>query len=64
MEYKRNWKISCQEHGFKFVIFVNATENRLRSYIETEIPSVISYTGATDKEIEAARELQLPIYLY
>ena len=64
MNEKRNWKSTCHDFGFKFVIFVNTTEERLHDYIETEIPAATSYTGATDQEIEAARTLQLPVYLY
>ena len=61
---KRNWEVICQRNGFKYVIFVNCTEDRLRKYMETEIPEATHYTGARDTEIEAARCLGLPIYLY
>ena len=61
---KRNWMINCERHGFRYTIFVNATEERLRKYMETELPEAVSYSGATEKEIEAARTLHLPVYLY
>ena len=61
---KRNWMVICERHGFRYVIFVNATEERLRKYMETELPEAKSYTGATDQEVEAARTLHLPVYLY
>ena len=61
---KRNWMITCERYGFVYKIFVNATEERLRKYMETELPEAKGYTGATDEEIEAARILHLSIYLY
>ena len=61
---KCNWMITCQRFGFTYKIFVNATEERLRKYMETEIPEAVKYTGATDKEVDAARLLGLPVYLY
>ena len=64
MESKRTWIINCSRYGFKYVIFVNSTEDRLHKYMETELPEATCYSGATDAEIEAARKLGLPIYLY
>lgn len=61
---KMNWIVTCERHGFRYVVLVNSTEERLREYMETELPEAISYTGATDAEVEAARLLRLPIYLY
>ena len=61
---KRNWMVTCERYGFRYVVFVNCTEDRLRGYMETELPEAIRYTGATDAEVEAARLLRLPIYLY
>lgn len=61
---KRNWMVTCERHGFRYVVIVNCTEERLGGYMETELPEAISYTGATDSEVEAARVLRLPIYLY
>ena len=61
---KRNWVITCERYGFRYTIFVNATEERLHKYMETELPEARCYSGATDQEIEAARILHLPIYLY
>jgi len=61
---KRNWIINCQRNGFKYVVFVNATEERLRKYMASELPEAVSYSGARESEVEAARTLGLPIYLY
>lgn len=60
----RNWMITCERNGFRYKIFVNATEDRLHEYVESEIPEAVKYSGATDKDIESARQLGLPIYLY
>ena len=60
----RNWMITCERNGFRYKVFVNTTEEALRDYMATELPEAVSYTGATDAEIEAARMLNLPIYLY
>lgn len=61
---KMNWIVTCERHGFRYVVLVNSNEDRLRKYMETELPEAISYTAATDAEVEAARMLRLPIYLY
>ena len=61
---KRTWMITCEKFGFTYKIFLNATDERLHKYIATELPEAVKYTGATDKEIEAARMLGLPVYLY
>ena len=61
---KRNWMVTCERHGFRYVIFVNCTEERLRGYMETELPEAVRYVGARDTDVEAARTLGLPIYLY
>ena len=64
MTMKLTWMVTCERYGFRYTIFVNATEDRLRKYMESELPEAVSYTGATDKEVEAARLLKLPVYLY
>lgn len=61
---KMNWIVNCERHGFRYVVLVNATEERLHKYLETELPEATSYSGATDREVEAARALHLPVYLY
>ena len=61
---KRTWMITCERYGFRYKVFVNATEDRLQKYMASVLPEAVKYTGATDAEIEAARLLQLPVYLY
>lgn len=62
--YNRVWMVTCERFGFTYKVFVNTTEERLRDYMETELPEAVKYTGATDAEVEAARLLKMPIYLY
>lgn len=61
---KRTWMVTCERYGFRYVIMVNATEERLRKYMESELPEAVNYSGATEADVEAARKLRLPIYLY
>ena len=61
---KRTWIIKCERNGFRYTVFVNSTEERLHKYLESELPEAKSYTGATEQELEAARILHLPVYLY
>lgn len=61
---KRIWKIKCIRNGFTYNIFIETTEYKLHDYMETEIPDAISYIGATEKEVVAAKTLGLPIYIY
>ena len=63
-EGRRVWVITCQKDGFTYKVFLETIEEKLNSYIMTELPGAVSYSGATDKEVEAARTLHLPIYLY
>ena len=60
----RVWILNCKVNGFSFKVFLRTIESKLRDYIETELPSCISYSGATPKEVEAASLLNLPIYCY
>ena len=61
---KQTWMVTCERYGFRYKIFVNSTEDRLRKYIDSELPEAVTYTGATEAEIEAARTLGLSVYLY
>lgn len=62
--YQRVWLVTCERNGFTYKILVDATEKRLIEYMKTELPDSKRYVGATEKEIEAARDLRMPIYLY
>lgn len=60
----RVWIITCENRGFTYKILLNTTEERLHDYMKTELPEAKSYSGASDAEVEAARTLRMPIYLY
>ena len=62
--YERVWKVKCSRNGFTFCVMVWNTEEKLRRWMETELPEAVSYRGATEKEEQAAKVLGLPIYCY
>lgn len=62
--YERVWMVMIEVNHFSSKIFVRATEERLRKYIDSELPDWKGYRGATDEEVEAAKLLRLPIYCY
>ena len=62
--YERVWNIKCSRNGFTYYIMVRTTEEKLRRYMETELPEAISYCGASEEEELAAKVLKLPIYCY
>ena len=62
---KRVWVISCTKNGFTFKILLRTLEESIREYMHTELTGLMtSYSGATEKEIEAGIILGLPIYCY
>lgn len=62
--YERVWNIKYSRNGFTYYIMVRTTEEKLRRYMETELPEAISYCGASEEEELAAKVLKLPIYCY
>lgn len=62
--YERVWKIKCSRNGFTYCVMVRTVEDKLKGYMETELPEAISYRGATEAEELAAKVLGLPIYCY
>lgn len=62
--YERVWKVKCSRNGFTYCVMVRTTEEKLRGYMETELPEVVSYSGATEAEELAAKVLGLPVYCY
>lgn len=62
--YERVWNIKCSRNGFTYYIMVRTTEEKLRRYMETELPEAISYCEASEEEELAAKVLKLPIYCY
>lgn len=63
--YTRIWKVTCEKEGFKFLIFIEATEAELVSYMSMELSSYTykTYSGATEEEVAAAKLLGMHIYI-
>ena len=62
--YERVWKVKCSRNGFTYCVMVRTTEEKLRGWMETELPEAVSYSGATEAEELAAKVLGLPVYCY
>lgn len=62
--YERVWKVKCSRNGFIYCVMVRTTEEKLRGWMETELPEAVSYCGATVGEELAAKVLGLPVYCY
>ena len=62
--YERVWSVKCSRNGFTYCVMVRTTEEKLRGWMETELPEAVSYCGATEAEELAAKVLGLPIYCY
>lgn len=58
------WLVSGMKNGFVWKVLIRTTEEKLHKYMETELPTATSYTGATEKEVNAANLLGMPIYCY
>lgn len=65
--YKRYWVIRGTKNGFEMKLFLFGTEDELAPYLNTEVDGHVFdnywYSGATDKEVEAAKALGLKIYM-
>lgn len=61
--YKRNWYFTVNHKFFAVKIFVYGTEEEAQEYMRSEFGYIPAYTGATEKDVEAARLLHMPIYL-
>lgn len=61
--YKRTWVFSLVALGFETKLFVYGTEEEVREYMYSEFGSIPRYSGATEKEVEAAKLLKIKIYL-
>ena len=60
--YERVWKIKCTRNGFTYCVMIRTTEEKLRRWMETELPEAVSYCGATEAGELAAKVLGIPIY--
>lgn len=60
--YKRYWLVGFWKNGFEGKMLVYGTEQELWEYLNTELDSYC-YTGATDKEVAAAKLLKIKAYI-
>ena len=61
---KRTWMVTYKFNGFQSKLFIEATEENLWRYMESELGSMCAYTGASEAEVKAAKTIGLPIYCY
>lgn len=65
--YKRVWVVRGTKNGFEMKLFLEGTEEELRSYLDSEVDGKVFdhyfYSGATEKEVEYAKALKLKIYM-
>lgn len=68
--YRRYWLVAFWKNGFEGKMLVYGSENELWDYLNTEIGGGdnrtvgnYSYSGASEKEIEAARTLHMKAYI-
>lgn len=61
--YRRYWLIELEQRGFASKCLMYGTEEEIHAYMESEIGYMPSYSGATEKEVEAARLLKIKAYI-
>ena len=57
------WRVEYEYRGFKQLILVRGTENEMRAYMDSEMGYVGRYSACSDREIDAAKVLKLPVYI-
>ena len=60
---ERVWKVTYSTPGFKYCILVEGTEPEMQTYMNSEMGFVGGYHALTDREIDCAKTLHIPIYL-
>lgn len=61
--YKRYWLVTVTNNGFQSKMLVHGTEQEMWGYMESEIGYIPAYSGASEREVEAARLLGIKAYL-
>lgn len=68
--YKRYWLVAIDKNGFEAKFLVYGTEQELWKYLNSEIgggderhTGDYRYSGASEKDVEAARQLGIKAYL-
>lgn len=60
--YKRDWVARITVDGFETKCFFYGTETEFQEYAKSELGYIPGYSGATEKEMEAAKALKMKIY--
>lgn len=60
---ERVWKVRYSIRGFKYCILVRGTEPEMHDYLESEMGFVGVYRALSDKEIDYAEALDIPVYI-
>lgn len=67
--YRRTWIVTITTYGFKSKILFYGSERELWAYLRPDFggdertTGNYSYSGATEKEIQAAKLLGMPVYI-
>lgn len=61
--YKRTWVFNILNNGFEMKLLVYGTEEEAQEYMRSEFGYIPGYSGATEKELEAAKVLRSKTYL-
>jgi len=64
MNIEEVWIVTSSFNGFVFKTFIRSTEEKLRSFIDTELKNWTNYVAATDNQVNMANQLNMPIYCY
>ena len=62
-EIEQVWRVEYEHKLFKQLILVRGTESEMREYMNSEIGYVGRYSACTDRELDAAKLLRIPIYI-
>ena len=62
-EIEQVWRVEYEHKLFKQLILVRGTESEMQEYMNSEMGYVGSYRACTDREIDSAKFLRIPIYI-
>ena len=66
-EYKpqnKTYIVTCENHGLQQRVFINCNESRAMECIAMAAPTARWFQEASDSDMQAARLLHLPVYMY
>lgn len=61
--YKRYWMVSLDTNGFQSKFLMYGKETDIQKYMISELGGICGYSGATEKEVEAAKILHIKAYI-